>query len=239
MRTIRAPTLAKAHELVIKAILEKGWVLETEDEEATIESEEISLRIDHPLTTPMVSPHSRFQQKFLEKYAEDLIHGTASEFEYDYHTRLFDWGERLSSEGKDVHINQIDYIIEKLEKSPASRRALAITWNPVVDEQLDDCPCLQLVQCILRDNHLHMKVVFRSNDMLSAAGPNMYALVRLQQWIAERLSLEIGSYTHISLIPHIYYIRDVDDISPFCEGGTVIHPVREVCTVCEKCPRGR
>ncbi|MDD1675252.1 MAG: thymidylate synthase [Methanomicrobiales archaeon] len=239
MRTIRPPTLAKAHELVVKAILEKGWVLETEDREATIEAEEIALRIEHPLTMPMVSPHSRFQQKFLEKYADDLIHGTSSQFEYDYHTRLFDWGERLVTDGKDVHVDQIEYIIRKLKESPTTRRALAITWNPVVDEKLDDCPCLQLVQCVLREGSLHMKVVFRSNDMLSAAGANMYALVRLQQHIAERLSVPIGSYTHISLVPHIYYLRDMDDIVPYCEGGEAIHPLSQVCAVCGKCPRGK
>jgi thymidylate synthase len=239
MRTIRAPNLARAHELVVKTILEKGWKLETEDREATIESEEIAIRVDHPLSLPMVSPHSRFQARFLEKYAADLINGTASEFEYDYHTRLFDWGETLSARGQEVHIDQIAYIVEKLRISPNSRRALAITWNPVVDEHLDDCPCLQLVLCVLREGLLHMKVVFRSNDMLSAAGANMYALVRLQQWIAEQLSAEVGSYAHISLVPHVYYLRDMDDIKPFCGGGTAIHPLPEVCEACGKCPRSR
>ncbi len=84
-----------------------------------------------------------------------------------------------------------------------------------------------------------MNVVFRSNDMLSAAGANMYALVRLQEWIAKKLNAEVGSYVHISLVPHIYYIRDVDDIAPFCEAGGAIHPIPEVCEACGKCPRGR
>jgi thymidylate synthase len=237
MRTIRAPTLARAHELVVKTILEKGWVLETEDQEATIESEEVAVRVDHPLSEPMFSPHSRFQEKFLKKYAEDLIQGTSSQFEYDYHTRLFDWGERLWSGEKEVHVNQIEYIIDKLKNAPTSRRALAITWNPVVDERLDDCPCLQIVQCVLREGLLHMKVVFRSNDMLSAAGANMFALVHLQRYIAERIPAGMGSYTHISLVPHIYYIRDLDDIVPFCEGGSAIKPVPEVCAACGKCQK--
>jgi thymidylate synthase len=136
-----------------------------------------------------------------------------------------------------VHVDQIQYIIQKLRSFPNSRRALAITWNPVVDEHLDDCPCLQLVQCVLRNGLLDMKVVFRSNDMLSAAGANMYALVRLQQWIAERLSSGVGSYVHVSLVPHIYYLRDLDDIVPFCEGGTAIQPIPEVCAACGKCSR--
>lgn len=239
MRMIQAPTIARAHELVVKNILEKGWVLVTEDGEATVESDAMAVQVEHPLSEPMVSPHSRFQQRFLAKYAEDLIHGTSSKFEYDYHTRLFDWGEHLLTDGKEVHVNQIQYIIEKLRASPVSRRALAITWNPVVDERLDDCPCLQLVQCVIREKRLHMKVVFRSNDMLSAAGANMYALVRLQEWIAEELSLPAGSYTHVSLVPHIYYVRDGHDIFPFCEEGTAIHPIEEVCKACGKCARSR
>jgi thymidylate synthase len=239
MRVIRAPSLAKAHELVVKSVLEKGWVLVTEDGEATVESDAVALHIEHPLSEPMVSPHSRFQRRFLEKYAEDLIQGTPSKFEYDYHSRLFNWGERLSTNGAEVHVNQIQYIIDKLRSSPVSRRALAITWNPVIDETLDDCPCLQLVQCVLRDRRLHMKVVFRSNDMLSAAGANMYALVRLQQWIANELSLPVGSYTHISLVPHIYYVRDSNDIIPFCEEGNAIHPVEDVCQACGNCSRSQ
>ncbi len=56
MRIIRAPSIGRAHELVIKMILEKGWVLHTEDAEATIEFEEITLQVDTPLAEPAVSP---------------------------------------------------------------------------------------------------------------------------------------------------------------------------------------
>ncbi len=262
MRLIRAPAIGRAHEQVVKMILEKGWVLQTEDDEATIEFEEIAMQVDTPLAEPMVSPHSRFQQRFVDQYAHDLIQGSKASFEYDYHGRLFDWGERLASNGQNVHVDQIAYIIEKLKTSQKSRRAIAITWNPVIDEQLDDCPCLQLVQCVLRDGtpvvprqtlcravtklhddnglsscKLHMRVVFRSNDMLTAAGANMYALVQLQKFIADKLGVPCGTYTHISLVPHIYYLRDMHDIEPFCGKGTLIQPVADVCRACKGCPR--
>ena len=237
MRVIRAPSIGRAHELVIKMILEKGWVLQTEDAEATVEFEEISIQVDTPLAEPMVSPHSRFQKKFVEQYARDLLQGSHASFEYDYHGRLFDWGERLVSNGQPVHIDQIVYIIDKLRSSPNSRRAIAITWNPVIDESLDSCPCLQLVQCILREGKLAMRVVFRSNDMLTAAGANMYALVQLQKSIADKLGVSCGTYTHISLVPHVYYIRDSHDIEPFCGKGEYIQPVKEVCRTCRRCAR--
>ena len=237
MRVIRAPGIGRAHELVVKMILEKGWVLQTEDAEATIEFEEIAMQIDTPLAEPMVSPHSRFQQKFVEQYARDLLNGSHASFEYDYHGRLFDWGERLTVDGQPVHVNQIEYIVEKLKKSAVSRRAIAITWNPVIDERLDDCPCLQLVQCVLREEKLAMRVVFRSNDMLTAAGANMYALVQLQKSIGDKLGVPCGTYTHISLVPHIYYMRDLHDIEPFCGRGAYIQPVKEVCHACQRCER--
>jgi len=239
MRVIRAPSIGAAHEQVIRMILEKGHVLHTEDEEATVEFEEVALQVDTPLAEPSVSPHSRFQQKFVEQYARDLLHGSHANFEYDYHGRLFDWGERLSVDGQPVHVDQIAYIVEKLRSSPVSRRAIAITWNPVIDEKLDDCPCLQLVQCIVRDGKLCMRVIFRSNDMLTAAGANMYALVRLQKSIADQLGIPCGTYTHISLVPHIYYIRDAHDIVPFCGKGKLIQPVREVCKACQACDRAQ
>ncbi|HOI14415.1 MAG TPA: thymidylate synthase, partial [Methanoculleus sp.] len=81
------------------------------------------------------------------------------------------------------------------------------------------------------------KVVFRSNDILSAAGANMYALVHLQKAIADRLGVPCGRYTHIALVPHVYYRRDANDIEPFCKSGTAIRPVAEVCRICGKCPR--
>jgi thymidylate synthase len=237
MKIIRAPTLARAHELAVKAILEKGWVLDTEDDEATVEYEEIALDVEDPFTEPMVSPASRFQQRFMEAYTDNLLHGSDAQFEYDYHRRLFDWGERLRVDGNDVHVDQIEYIVRKLQAAPTTRRAIAITWNPVIDEDLDDCPCLQLVQCLLRDGKLQMKVVFRSNDILSAAGANMYALVHLQKAIADRLGVPCGRYTHVALVPHIYYRRDLNDIEPFCRKGASIRPTEDVCRVCRQCDR--
>ena len=237
MRIIRAPTLARAHELAVRAVLEKGWVLETENGEVTVECDELALEVAAPESEPMVSPSSRFQKRFLDAYARNLLEGSDAEFEYDYHRRLFDWGERLTTEGGAVHIDQIDYVAEKLARAPTTRRAVAITWNPVVDEDLDDCPCLQLVQCLLRDGKVEMKVVFRSNDILSAAGSNMYALVHLQRAIADRIGAGVGRYTHIALVPHVYYLRDLDDIEPFCKLGTAIQPIAEVCRACRRCQR--
>ncbi len=236
MRVIRAPSIGRAHEEVIKYILEHGRVVTTEDAGDTIEAEEVGMRIDTPLAEPLASAASRFQQRFLDHYARDLLEGSAASFEYDYHGRLFAWGEGLTGDEAGHRFNQVNYIIDKLRSAPSSRRALAITWIPPLDQVRIDCPCLQLVQCVVREGRLNMKVVFRSNDMLTAAGANMYALVHLQQHIAGQLGVATGSYSHISLVPHIYHLRDISDIPPFCRNGDRIRPIKEVCRACGKCP---
>ena len=55
--------------------------------------------------------------------------------------------------------------------------------------------------------------------------------------IAGRLGVPCGTYTHIALVPHVYYRRDINDIEPFCKSGTEIRPVAEVCRACGKCSR--
>ncbi|NLX48747.1 MAG: thymidylate synthase [Methanospirillum sp.] len=236
MRTFRGPHLAAAHEWAVRTVLEKGYAVTTENGEETIECEPIALEVREPLAEPMASPASRFQRRFLEQYAADLLEGSGAVFEYDYHSRLFEWGEGLVRDERPVSVDQIAYIARKLTGAPQSRRAMAITWNPATDEEMRDCPCLQLVQCELRQGRLAMQVVFRSNDMLSAVGANMFALVNLQRAIAGRLGADLGTYTHISLVPHIYHRRDASDLARFCERFGSITPVPGACTVCRGCP---
>jgi thymidylate synthase len=84
-----------------------------------------------------------------------------------------------------------------------------------------------------------MKIVFRSNDMLSAAGSNMFALAKLQEHIADKIGVGVGTYTHISLVPHVYYKRDAADIPPFCGKGTQFTPCIEVCRACGGCAKAK
>lgn len=63
-----------------------------------------------------------------------------------------------------------------------------------------------------------MRVIFRSNDMLTASGLNMYGLTHLQKVIADELDYNVGSYTHIALTPHIYHVRDSGDMLTMVEG---------------------
>lgn len=221
MKLIKAPNLARAHELAVEYVYKTGTQIETEDGEQTLESDEICIEIRQPFSEPMLSEKSPIKKKFAEIYKNYLLLGTDSDFEYDYYSRLCLRDVWDLEKRELVTIDQIQYIIDKLKSHPQSRRALAITWDLQFDLQANDVPCLQLVQCSVRDGKLDMKVVFRSNDMLLALGANMYGLVHLQKKIADEIGVEVGKYTHISLIPHIYQVRDENHLSKFIEGKSV------------------
>lgn len=217
MRIIQGHDLASCHEQVIKHIVKNAYrdfkgdriTFPGENKQSTIECKELAMFCTTPLKGDMFiePPRLPFSKDFMDKYTKDLLVGTAADFVYDYHDRLY----------RHFKVNQIQFIIEKLRSSPTSRRGVAITWDPPIDEPREDVPCLQLVHCDTRDGHLNMKVVFRSEDMLYGAGPNMYGLVHLQKYIAKEVELPVGTYTHVVFCPHLYHIRDQEHLKNFVD----------------------
>jgi thymidylate synthase len=228
MHIINAPTLATAHERIIRYILENGYYQFTEDKEHTIETDCITAVIDNPFRPDRISKFSPQKEMAANEYARQLIEGSENTFDYTYHDQLFKWNEYYIHGRKIVH-NQISYLIEKLQEIPESRRAVAIIFDPNKHQYTDkSVPCLQLLQLLYRSGRLHMRTVFRSNDMLTASGLNMYALTQLQKHIADQLDYNVGSYTHIALTPHIYHIRDSEDMMTMINGINGQSPTEQI-----------
>jgi thymidylate synthase len=98
---------------------------------------------------------------------------------------------------------QIPWIIEELRREPYSRRATIMIGSPY-DHLLESPACLQTIQYLIRDDKLHCKVLFRSNDAAKATFMNAYALIRLQERIAKTLGAGMGTYTHRANSFHCY-----------------------------------
>lgn len=213
---VRTYSLGDAHEKIIKRIIQYGTYVVTEDEEKTIElPEPAQIHVDYPFTPRMISPFNQFGEAAMGGYVDQLLKGAKGDFAYTYHERLFAYNEDYE-EGD--YVNQVDYVVEKLKGESNSRRAQAITWQPGKDNGSGHPPCLQRMQCFVRDDKLNMVVDFRSNDMLSALGANMYALVHLQKQIADSLGVPVGWYEHNSSSAHIYVERDWDDLLRYVDG---------------------
>ncbi len=142
-------------------------------------------------------------------------------WEYTYHQRLFSY----AVPGTETPYDQIELLAARLAKTPYSRRAQAITWKVWEDNYCYDPACLQSIWCRLLPNTdsegnwvLNTNVRFRSNDAYKAAFMNMFALIRLQQRIADRISalsgkrITLGRYVHQADSYHIYgsYLREFE-----------------------------
>jgi thymidylate synthase (methanogen type) len=113
-------------------------------------------------------------------------------------------------------INQIEKIIQKLKKSPYTRRAQAITWRPYSDPITEDPPCLQRLYFRVKNGKLILQTCWRSRDLFKAWEANVNAMIRIQKYVADQLGLEIGEYIDFSNSLHIYG-RDIGDVKKLLE----------------------
>lgn len=113
--------------------------------------------------------------------------------------------------------NQIKKVIEILETDPLSRRAkinLNVP-NPNVKETKDE-PCTMSLHFMIRKNKLDCTVVMRSNDIWFGFPYDVAFFTTLQKYIAKRLGVGYGWYTHFAVSLHMYD-RDAETIAGIVE----------------------
>lgn len=186
--------------------------------------------IGSPLSEPRV--HRCFPDSLegLEIYTQEVVGGVHDEkireggWSYSYHDRLTNWPGvngyaqiKALLEGKEVelpHIDQIGNIAQVLAKTPYSRRAEAITWNPLEDSFHHEPPCLQRIWCQVVESNgqylLEMNTHWRSRDAFKAAFMNIFAITEMQRQIAQAtaaisgLPIEVGRYIDMTDNFHLY-----------------------------------
>lgn len=210
-------TLAESYEAVIYDLLWKHIDVTTEDGEKTWQGSPMTIVVTNPCSSDYIHKNSPYGKQFYEQYVSAIVYGYAdsdSKFEYDYHSRLFDYSSWI--ENDDVQwTNQIQYIIDKLKDQKSTRRAIGITWDPVVDTTKKDVPCLQFVQFWNEKDRLNMLVLFRSEDMLMGYPQNVYGLTQLLSYVSHQIGVQVGKYYHMVTIPHLYNVRDKNYLDPW------------------------
>ena len=119
-------------------------------------------------------------------------------FVYTYSERLMNYPTPSMS------INQIDVILNRLRENINSNRAIAVTYNPMVDMNRQDIPCLQLIQTLVRNDKLILSVYFRSNDLYGAFPSNMMFLTYLGMKIADELDVKFDYIDYHCSSLHVY-----------------------------------
>lgn len=108
--------------------------------------------------------------------------------------------------GKRIH-PQMGALLARLNNKPFNdRRAVLSIWQPEdLVQNTKDPPCNDIVAFKLRDSLLYMTIFNRSNDLhWGLYAVNIYQFSILQEYLAARLGVELGTQTHISNSLHIY-----------------------------------
>lgn len=139
--------------------------------------------------------------KRMKEYSDDgnTLHGA-----YGYRWR------------KHFGYDQLDRIVNILQKDQFSRRAVLTMWDPRIDltengDNYKDLPCNQQVMFRVgfgkRDepNRLNVMVTQRSGDLVwGTAGSNVVHFSVLQEYLAARLGLVSGTLTQVVMNFHAY-----------------------------------
>ena len=113
--------------------------------------------------------------------------------------------------------DQIETIIDLLKNDPDSRRAV-INLNVPNENVLgtNDEPCTIALQFMIRKNQLHCTAIMRSNDIWFGLPYDVAFFTELQKYIADRLGIEYGKYTHFVTSLHMYD-KDAEKIAKMVE----------------------
>lgn len=135
----------------------------------------------------------------------------------DFYTTYIQGYGRYSTDGVEVdgaygrriheHGNQIAAVIEMLKKDPSQRRAIVQIYDPrdlTQKRGMKNTPCTLHWQFLVRNNRLEMIVSMRSNDVVWGLTFDQFAFSMVQEYVANELGLELGSYRHHAGSFHIY-----------------------------------
>ena len=141
----------------------------------------------------------------------------SEKFTYTYPNRIFN----MTDEHSDFMVNQFELMIRRLtaveynEENDelyyhgGSNRAVANIYSAPKDCSMNDIPCLQWIQALIRDDELTLTIIFRSNDAYGAWPSNMLLINYLGLKLVDRLRKTYpeltfkGIYYNVSSL-HIY-----------------------------------
>lgn len=245
-----ANTITAGWEEAIVRLWDEGSTFPTEyDKPDDPASRDACLMLE--ITDPMAEPrvHKRFPGGLedLEKYRAEVLYGVhdhwvdtspgSTKWDYTYHQRMRQyriwWAEVFGGEGGVCReVDQVSWAVNYLRKTPHTRRCVISMWQPWLDPNKSDPPCVQYfvprietVPCDCANGwkrvlglkpvcprckgtrlrkQLNLSAHMRSNDGFKAAFMNIYAFTEFQAALAAELGVEVGTYVHIADSFHIY-----------------------------------
>lgn len=209
MHIIQKKTIYGAYSELIKDLLFKGSKVGN-----TREINNCCLVIEKPTLEMYNLPYRSISEKYLLEELKWYWSGDNSCKTIGQFAKLWlaitDDGETSNSAygyilQKKYGFNQIEQIIELLKKDPTSRRAVLNISDPSINRiTTKDMQCTVAIQFLVRNGKLEETVYMRSNDVCFGLPYDFAYFVSVAMYIASKLNLELGTYTHHATSMHMY-----------------------------------
>mgnify|MGYP003135842249 CR=1 FL=1 len=101
--------------------------------------------------------------------------------------------------------NQLENVIHMLKHGYDTRQAaISIYDGKEINKYEFDTPCTYAIQFTVVQSKLYMSVYMRSNDLWYGFCNDQYQFASLQEMVAEKLNLPVGTYYHHAHNLHLY-----------------------------------
>lgn len=109
--------------------------------------------------------------------------------------------------------NQLESMVEKIDKWGRNNRTVAQVFQ--VDQDLNAMfpPCLLTLQALARDGKVNLTAHFRSHTLAKSYYGDLTALCRLQEWLSNKVDREVGTLTVLSGSIHIRKKNDEHELA--------------------------
>lgn len=107
--------------------------------------------------------------------------------------------------------DQLGMLVSLLQKDPSSRHGVVITWDPSSDGlggvSKGNIPCPYTFTVNIIGGRLNLMNVVRSNDVILGLPHDVAGFALLQLFLAQKLGVRPGVYTHTVANAHVYDIH--------------------------------
>ena len=201
----------EAFEYYYDEILENGYVTNN----GTRALYNVCFTITNPTDRVITTPWRKFNTSYAEQewdwYKSGWPYVTEIKKVAKIWDRMHGGDDRVNSNyGWQWQRNdQLKKVIEQLKNNPNSRQAwITIYDGKEKDDYQYDTPCTLSIGFDIRpeigEDYLNMTVIMRSNDLVFGFCNDQYCFSMLQEYVANELNIEVGTYTHIAHDLHIY-----------------------------------
>jgi thymidylate synthase len=112
------------------------------------------------------------------------------------------WCDWRTPDGRSI--NQIDAVIEQIQRTPDSRRLVVSAWNPGELDRMALAPCHALFQFFVIDGELSCQLYQRSADLFLGVPFNIASYALLTLMVAQVCGLRPGDFVHTFGDLHLY-----------------------------------